>query len=58
MRRRLNLLGLLACFLGIAQAHVVSIGTGELRMDGPAATFELRIPMYEAAPAPYPESNS
>ncbi len=56
MRRRLKPLGLLACFSAIAQAHVVSISTGELHVDGPTATFELRIPMYEAAPVPHPES--
>ncbi len=39
-----------------AQAHVVSISTGELHMDGPTAVFELRIPMYEAAPVPHPET--
>ena len=36
--------GLLAAVL---HAHVVSMSTGELRMDGPTAVFELRIPMYE-----------
>lgn len=39
-----------------AQAHVVSISTGELQMDGPTAVFELRIPMYEVAPVPHPET--
>jgi hypothetical protein len=37
-----------AClFIVPAQAHVVSMSTGELRMDGPTATYDLRIPMYE-----------
>ena len=37
-----------ACLLlSPAWAHVVSISTGELRMDGPTATYDLRIPVYE-----------
>jgi hypothetical protein len=28
-------------------AHTVSMSTGELRIDGPLAEYELRIPMYE-----------
>jgi len=39
-----------------ARAHVVSISTGELIMDGPTATFELRIPMYEVAQLAHPET--
>ncbi len=39
-----------------AQAHVVSISTGELQMDGPTAVFELRIPMYEVAQMVHPET--
>src|SRR6516162_8922141 len=31
----------------LLQGHVVSMSTGELRMDGPTAVFDLRIPMYE-----------
>src|SRR5208282_4050231 len=30
-------------------AHVVSMSTGELRVDGPLADYELRIPMVEVA---------
>jgi hypothetical protein len=37
-------------------AHVVSMSTGELRVDGPTATFELRIPMYEVAHVTHPET--
>jgi hypothetical protein len=37
-------------------AHVVSISTGELRMDGPTAVFELRIPIYEVAQLAHPET--
>jgi hypothetical protein len=32
-----------------AWAHVVSMSTGELRIDGPLAEYELRIPMVEVA---------
>ncbi len=39
-----------------AQAHVVSISTGELQMDGPTAVFELRIPIYEVAQVEHPET--
>lgn len=28
-------------------AHVVSMSTGDLRIDGPRATYELRMPLYE-----------
>jgi hypothetical protein len=37
-------------------AHVVSISTGELRVDGPLAVYELRIPMYEVAHVAHPET--
>ena len=47
------LAGLLA---SAAQAHVVSISTGELQVDGPTAVFELRIPMYEVAQVAHPET--
>ena len=30
-------------------AHVISMSTGELRIDGPLADYELRIPMVEVA---------
>lgn len=36
-----------AFLLSIAQAHVVSMSTGEIRLDGPTAVYDLRIPMYE-----------
>jgi hypothetical protein len=35
-------------------AHVVSMSTGELRIDGPLADYELRIPMVEVAPMANP----
>jgi hypothetical protein len=38
------------------QAHVVSISTGEIRLDGPTAIYELRIPMYEVAHVSQPET--
>jgi hypothetical protein len=44
------------CFAAHLQAHVVSISTGELRMDGPTASFELRIPIYEVAQLAHPET--
>jgi hypothetical protein len=37
-------------------AHAVSISTGELRVDGAHATYELRIPMYEVAAMANPET--
>lgn len=37
-------------------AHVVSISSGELRVDGPLAVYELRIPMYEVAHVAHPET--
>lgn len=37
-------------------AHVVSISTGDLRVDGPTAVFELRIPSYEVAHVAHPET--
>jgi len=38
-------------------AHVVSMSTGEIRMDGPTAVYELRIPVYEASHAANPEKS-
>jgi hypothetical protein len=37
-------------------AHVVSMSTGELRVEGPTATFELRMPVYEVAHVTHPET--
>jgi hypothetical protein len=37
-------------------AHVVSMSTGELRIDGPLAAYELRIPMVEVAQMANPGS--
>jgi hypothetical protein len=39
-----------------AWAHVVSMSTGELRVDGPLADYELRIPMVEVARMANPEA--
>lgn len=39
-----------------AWAHVVSMSTGELRVDGPLAEYELRIPMIEIAQMANPAS--
>jgi hypothetical protein len=43
---------LLFCALPLAtplRAHMVSMSTGDLKVDGANASFELRIPMYEVA---------
>jgi len=45
---RNNVFALLAIAAPI-WAHVVSMSTGELRIDGPLADYELRIPMVEVA---------
>jgi hypothetical protein len=44
------------CFAATLEAHVVSISTGELRMDGPTASFTLSVPMYEIAQIAHPET--
>jgi hypothetical protein len=36
-------------------AHMVSMSTGELKVEGNNATYELKLPTYEAAHAPNPE---
>jgi len=51
--RRL-LLPILLC--GSAYAHVVSMSSGELHVDGRTATYELRMPMYEVAHVTHPET--
>jgi hypothetical protein len=40
----------------LAMAHVVSMSTGEIKVDGPTAVYELRMPMYEVAHVRNPES--
>jgi len=44
--------------LGVAPvwAHVVSLSTGELSVDGPTAVYELRMPMFELAHITHPET--
>jgi hypothetical protein len=51
-------LALAASLLTVAplSAHVVSMSTGELRVDGPLAAYELRMPMYEVAHVANPET--
>jgi hypothetical protein len=51
-------LALAASLLAIAplSAHVVSMSTGELRVDGTLAVYELRMPMYEVAHVASPET--
>jgi hypothetical protein len=39
-----------------AYAHVVSMSSGELHVDGRSATYELRIPMYELTHVTHPET--
>src|ERR1700681_2716312 len=51
--RKLLLFVLLGCR---AFAHVVSMSSGELHVNGRTATYELRIPMYEVAHVANPES--
>jgi hypothetical protein len=50
----MKLLWLLACPL-ILSAHMVSMSTGELKVDGNSAHYELRIPTYEVAHVHEPE---
>lgn len=38
-----------------ALAHMVSISTGEIRLDGTRAHYEIRMPLYEVAPLQDPE---
>ena len=38
-----------------AHAHVVSMSSGELKIDGPKATYELQIPSYETQTLKDPE---
>jgi len=49
-------LPLLLAFATALQAHVVSMSSGELNVNGTAATFELRIPMYEVAHVTNPQT--
>jgi hypothetical protein len=55
--RRLSLF-LICCTTLVehANAHVVSMSSGELHVDGRTATYELRIPMYEVAHVTHPET--
>ncbi len=57
LRHQLHAFYCLAFFFAPAlQAHVVSISTGDLRVDGPTAVFELRLPLYEVAHVTHPET--
>jgi len=53
MKRSCILLASLACPVA---AHVVSLSTGELRIEGARARYELRMPAYEAAHIATPEA--
>lgn len=55
-KRRMPGLILLLGLAASLHAHVVSMSTGDLRMDGPTAVFELRIPVYEVAQLAHPET--
>jgi hypothetical protein len=41
---------------GCAYAHVVSMSSGELHVNGRTATYELRMPMYELTHVTHPET--
>jgi HupE/UreJ protein len=43
-------------FCGCCYAHVVSMSSGELHVNGRTATYELRMPMYEVAHVTHPET--
>lgn len=47
-------LWLLLLFPAAAAGHMVSMSTGELRVQGTTARYELRMPSYEAAHTPDP----
>ena len=47
---------LLFLFGGCLYAHVVSMSSGELHVNGRTAIYELRIPMYEVAHVTHPET--
>lgn len=53
---RLSFAMLLVAVAPPVWAHVVSMSTGELRVDGPLAVYELRMPMYEVAHVTNPET--
>jgi len=42
-------------FVAPLSAHMVSMSTGDLKVDGAHATYELRMPMYEVAHVREPE---
>lgn len=47
---------LFLAFCACNYAHVVSMSSGELHVDGRTATYELRIPMYELTHVAHPET--
>ncbi len=48
--------GLLILGAGAARGHVVSMSSGELRVEGRSAFYELRMPMYEMGHVANPET--
>ena len=46
----------LALLATLASAHVVSMSSGDLTVDGTHAHYELRMPLYEVAHIPHPET--
>ncbi len=50
-----RLVWILALALPAARAHMISMSTGELRIDGRRAAFELRMPLYEIQHVRQPE---
>jgi hydrogenase/urease accessory protein HupE len=56
MRVFVALAVLLAFQLPPASAHIMSMSSGELRVEGTRATYELRMPLYEIVHLKQPES--
>jgi hypothetical protein len=46
----------LCLLIAPAWAHVVSMSSGDLTIDGARAKYELRMPLYEIAHVPHPET--
>ncbi len=45
----------LSAVFPVAQAHMVSMSTGEIRVEGTRARYEFRVPLYEVAHVTDPE---
>src|SRR5882672_8929709 len=51
----MRLVGLVLIASGMAHAHVVSMSSGDISIDGAYARYELRMPIYEMAHVTDPE---